>query len=101
MSGRRRHSRFGLASEGVLRMLRDVEVRAGDDGELIVVSREPAIAGDVMSIERMDGYITLVEVVESRLVMHNGFVGYEARLRRISKSRRARRHTPAFDVEKR
>ena len=91
MSRRRSQSRLGLGSEGVLRVLRDVDARNGDDGQVIVVSCQPAIAGDVMTIEQVtgEGVTTVVEVVESRLVMQNGLVLYELRLRPISESRRA------------
>src|SRR5262245_37584243 len=90
MSGRRSHSRFGFGSEGVLRVLRDVDVHGADRSEVVVISSDPAIAGDVMTIELVEGegVTTRVEVVESRLVTDDGRVRYALRLRPISESQR-------------
>lgn len=84
MSGRRRHSRYAITnSEGVLRVLRDVDVRRGNGGELIVVSNEPAVAGDVLTIECVNeaGVTRLVSVVESRPVLVGSSVRHQLRLR--------------------
>ncbi len=51
MFGRRSHSRFTInpASDGVLRILNDVVVQPSDTNQMIAISREPGVVGEVVA----------------------------------------------------
>jgi hypothetical protein len=89
MSGRRSYSRFNLnpSSHGVLRTLRDVTVQRLPDDELVVMGREPAIVGDIMTLDIVDGDAgpdQRVRVLESVPVVVDGSVRHRLRVRRLS-----------------
>ncbi len=88
MSGRRSHSRFTIipASEGVLRILTDVVVQQSDSRELVAISREPGIVGEVLAAQIMSRQGTMhtaVRVAESRPLVSDGTVRHRLRLERV------------------
>jgi hypothetical protein len=83
MSGRRSHSRIRFSdSNGVLRITRDVTVRRGSTSELVAVSSQAGVVGDVMTIALGpdDRSTATVRVIDTRPVMVDGLVKYELRL---------------------
>ena len=89
MFGRRSHARFNIdpASEGVLRVLRDVNVQHLDDDEVVVVARDPGVVGERLTIEIVSGDDSTsiaARVVESRPVVMDGAVRHRLRLNRIA-----------------
>jgi hypothetical protein len=88
MSGRRSHPRFTIspASEGVLRILTDVVVQQSDNNELVAISREPGIVGEVLAAQIMSwqGIMhTAVRVAESRPLVSEGTIRHRLRLERV------------------
>lgn len=73
------------ASEGVLRVLRDVLVQEADDREIVAISREAAVAGEMLTIE-MAGAPSAApvrtHVIDSRPLIVDGAVRHRLRLRR-------------------
>ena len=53
MSGRRSHVRFQMmpAAQAQLRLMRDVTVQRVEGDEVIAVSREPGVIGEVITVE--------------------------------------------------
>ena len=88
MSGRRSHQRFSvLASpEGVLRVMGDVVVQSLSPEQIVLVSRQPGIPGETVSVQSPDDVETLVtaQVLESHPVVIDGSVRYQVRLRQMS-----------------
>jgi len=87
MSGRRNQSRVTFVNaSGVLRVSRDVLVKKVANDELVAVSDEPGVAGDVLmiafSMNEVRETVT-VQVMASRLRLVNGAVKHELKLRRI------------------
>ena len=84
MSGRRSHARFSMlpSPEGVFRVLRDVVVRGAMDEHLVVVSRQPGVRGELLSLHSPDDSESTVvaEVLESHPVIVDGAVRYQLRL---------------------
>ena len=85
MSGRRSHVRFALngVSEGILRVLRGVELQCAEDGSMIALSHEPASIGQRFVVNIPDGHAGLTfdaRVVESRPVLVNGSVRHRLHL---------------------
>ena len=90
MSGRRSHVRFDVipASEGALRLLRDVVVEGMKEDEAVVVSREPGVVGETLTLEiageqASTGHAT---VVESRPVVVDGAIRHRLRLQHAAGS---------------
>jgi hypothetical protein len=88
MSGRRSHSRFTItpASDGVLRILYDVVVQEWAATELIAISREPGIVGEVIALQIVDSRGTMdtaARVTESRPLIADGAVRHRLRLERV------------------
>jgi hypothetical protein len=87
MSGRRNQSRVNFVnSSGVLRVSRDVVVEKILDDELVAVSHEPGIAGDVLTITFSVNQVretVRVLVTASRLRVVNGSVTHELKLKRV------------------
>ena len=86
--GRRSYARFSIepSGHGVLRVLRDVIVQEIGSDELMVIGREAATVGDVMTLElpELDGGTALgVRVVESRPLVLDGALRHRLRLQRI------------------
>jgi len=87
MSGRRNQSRVTFVNaSGVLRVSRDVLVKRVVKDELVAVSNEPAVAGDVLTIafsrDKVRETVT-VQVMASRPRLVNGAVKHELTLRRM------------------
>jgi hypothetical protein len=87
MSGRRNQSRVNFVnSSGVLRVSRDVVVERVLDDELVAVSNEPGIAGDVLTINFSVNQVretVRVLVTASRPRLVNGGVTHELKLKRV------------------
>ena len=87
MSGRRSYQRFDItpSSEGVLRVLRDVVVKQTQEDALLVIGREAAVVGDIMTLEiaELGTNGTEVQVVESVPVLVDGTVRHALRLRLV------------------
>lgn len=91
MSGRRSHVRFEVlqSPEGVLRVMRDVFVQRAGDREVIAVSREPGVLGEVVAIELPADDTSAglqARVVESQPIVVNGTVRHRLRLQAIEAS---------------
>ena len=89
MFGRRSHSRFSisLASDAVLRVLRDVIVQRSVNDEITVLSHEPGIVGDLMVMELPELETTIrvqTRVIDSRPVVIDGAIRHSVRLRKIT-----------------
>lgn len=87
MSGRRNQSRVTFVnSTGVLRVSRDVVVEKVMADELVAVSHEPGIAGDVLtiafSVNQVRETVTVL-VMSSRPRVVNGVVKHELKLKRV------------------
>jgi hypothetical protein len=86
MHGRRSHARFIVASnEGVLNAAWDVVV-VSDEGTLFAFSGEPAIVGDLLTIELIIGDEVehlAVRVEESLPMVDAGMIRHRIRLRRV------------------
>ena len=84
MSGRRSHPRFSVlpSPEGVLRVRRDVTVQWNGTHDLVVVSRDPGVLGELVSVQSValeDEGIT-ARVLESQLIVVDGSVRHQLRL---------------------
>jgi hypothetical protein len=83
MSGRRRHSRIRFSdSQGVLRISRDVIVRRGTGNELIALSGQAGVVGDVLTlaIAADDSEVVRARVLCTRPIMVDGAMTHEWRL---------------------
>jgi hypothetical protein len=94
--GRRSYARFTLepSSAGVLSVLRDVVVQEIGGDEVLVVGREPAAVGDVLTLELTDTSLDSrvnVRVVECRPVVIDGATRHRLRLQRTHGSLDSRR----------
>ena len=97
MSGRRNQSRVNFVnSSGVLQVSRDVVVEQIVDDAFLVVSNEPGIVGDVLTIAYAVNQVretVTVLVTASRPRMVNGVVKHELKLKRTDSQRAARPNT--------
>jgi hypothetical protein len=84
MFGRRSHQRFTVAnaSEGVVQTLRDVIVERIDSEQLVVVSRQAGVAGEILALEMPDAGAPgfEVRVTESRPIVAEGAVRHRLTL---------------------
>src|SRR5438093_1706728 len=83
MSGRRRQPRYVMSNfMGTLRVSSDVTVHHDARGDLIAISDQPRTAGDVLTIELMNGSLvtTSVRVAETRPILENGSIRHWLRL---------------------
>jgi hypothetical protein len=85
MSGRRSHARYTVtpASEGLLRVLRDVMLQSSQDDEIIAISREPGVVGEQLQVEMFDeGASThrAARIADSRPVVIDGALRHRLRL---------------------
>lgn len=88
MSGRRSHSRFTIdpASDGVLRILSDVVAQPSENDQMIAISREPGIVGEVLGVQILTprGTMqTVVRIAESQPFVAAGAVRHRLRLERV------------------
>jgi hypothetical protein len=74
-----------LDAEGVLRVSRDVIVRRGEGGELVAISSEAGLCGELLMIYLVgeSDVGTSVRVVDSRPVVVNGHVRHRLQLVRV------------------
>ena len=90
MSGRRSHQRFAvLASpEGVIRVMGDVVMQSVTPDQIVVVSRQPGIPGETVSVQSPDEVETIVtaQVLESQPIVIDGSVRHQLLLRQTSRS---------------
>ena len=88
MSGRRSHQRFAVIAspEGILRVMGDVVVHSLTPEEIVLVSRQPGILGETVSVQSPDDAEMLVtaQVLESQPIVVDGSVRYQVRLRQMS-----------------
>jgi hypothetical protein len=76
-----------MNAEATMRILREVTVLTDVGHELLVLSTEPAAAGDVFMLDAMANDATVssqVYCVDSRLVLVNGSVRHRLRLKRTN-----------------
>ena len=77
---------MGRSASGELRVLRDVVVQRVDENEFLVIGREAAAMGAVLTLElaEIDAGVPIgVRVIESELVAVDGAMRHRLRLRRI------------------
>jgi hypothetical protein len=87
MLGRRSHARVSIAAgaEGVLSLPRDIAIRAAEDGQLVAISREPGVLGEIVLLALPDeGVNIVVEIIESQPIVTDGAVRHRLSLRRSS-----------------
>ena len=86
MSGRRSHPRFAVlpSPEGVLRVRRDVTVQRKSTDDMVVVSRDPGVLGELVSVQSvaLDDEGITARVLESQLIVVDGSVRHQLRLSR-------------------
>jgi len=94
LSGRRSHVRFEVlqSPEGVLRVMRDVLVQSVGRHEVVAISREPGVLGEIVAFEvsvsaQEPGSGMAVRVVESHPVVENGTVRHRLRLETVGAAR--------------
>ena len=101
MFGRRSHARFSItpASEGTLRVLRDVVLQPSSGGEIIAISREAGVVGEQLIVEvpgsdqvpasdKAEGASdSTMRITESRPIVVDGAVRHRLRLQRASSLR--------------
>jgi hypothetical protein len=83
MSGRRNHTRFTVtpSPQGILRVLRDVVVQSETPQHMVVVSTDPGVLGELVSVQA--GYANagvFARVLESQLIVVDGTVRHQLRL---------------------
>ena len=90
MSGRRSHQRFAVLAppEGVLGVMGDVLMRSLTPEQIVVVSRQPGVLGETVSVQSTDEAETLVtaQVLESQPIVVDGSVRHQLRLRQMSRT---------------
>ena len=87
MSGRRSHVRFAVLQSplGVLRVLRDIVIQSSTEDQIVAVSREPGVLGELVSVQfptRTPGVLR-ARVLESQPVVMDGTVRHQLRLRQV------------------
>jgi hypothetical protein len=85
----RRHARFECEdTEGVLRVLRDVVVRRMKNGDLVATGTEPGQVGEevMVHVTGQKGGDVRARVVDSRLVLVEGFIRHRIRLATVDRT---------------
>ena len=83
MTGRRGHCRYGMTNAAAtVRVLREVTVQNGTDDEVVAISGEPAVAGDVFILDRIVNHAKL----SSRVTRRRQPSGSGERVRPVSAS---------------
>lgn len=104
MSGRRSHVRFQMlpAAQAQLRLLRDVTVQRVEGDEVIALSREPGVIGEIISVEvpmhEAKGE-RRVRIVESSPVTVEGNLRHRLRLKITHEAEEAVLQPVAVDGE--
>ena len=87
MSGRRSHQRFAVLASpgGILRVMGDVVVQSVTAEQIVLVSRQPGIPGETVSVQSPDEAETLItaQVLESQPTVVDGNVRHQLRLGRM------------------
>jgi hypothetical protein len=85
MSGRRNHERYVVMNgDGRLRVVHDVTIWLGDENEFVATSETPAIAGELLVLERQvngETFAVPVYVLESRPMFVSGRLRHRLLLR--------------------
>jgi len=88
MLGRRSHARISLQSgaEGILKLSRDISVRANGDGQLVAISRDAAAIGERVHVLLADDDVDVIaEIIESKPVICDGAVRHRLLMRCTSR----------------
>ena len=85
MSGRRSHTRFSVlrSPAGVLRVVRDIVVQSTINEQIVALSRDPGVLGELVSLQFPDAEAFEARVVESTPVIVNGSVRHQLRLHQV------------------
>ena len=86
MSGRRSHTRFAVvrAPEGVLRVSRDVVVQSTANEQILALSHEPGVLGELVFLQLPEIGALHARVLESVPVMVDGSVRHQLRLHPVA-----------------
>ena len=88
MFGRRNYHRYGVTNaEGHLRVVRDVTVWHGVEHEFLVISDEPELSGEQLTLERIvNGQVMTmdVSVVDSQPAIVDGTIRHRLRLKSLN-----------------
>ena len=89
MSGRRSHQRFALLAspEGILRVMGDVVLESQTSEQIVVVSRQPGVPGETVSVQspHESGTIVMAQVLESQPVVVDGSIRHQVRLQQLNR----------------
>jgi len=89
MSGRRSHQRFALLAspEGILRVMGDVVLESQTSEQIVVVSRQPGVPGETVSVQSPHESETIVmaQVLESQPVVVDGSIRHQVRLQQLNR----------------
>ena len=89
MSGRRSHQRFSLLAspEGILRVMGDVVLESQTSEQIVVVSRQPGVPGETVSVQSPHESETIVmaQVLESQPVVVDGSIRHQVRLQQLNR----------------
>jgi hypothetical protein len=105
MSGRRSHARFAVlrSPEGVLRVLRDIVIQSATPEQIVALSHEPGILGELVSVQlpaqasdlgpcgRGWNGVMRARVHESQPILVDGTVRHQLRLHHIDAAASSRR----------
>lgn len=86
MLGRRSHARvsIGTGADAVLSFARDIAVGLSQDGELVAISRDAGVLGEIVHVAVPDdGMMLKAEIVESTPIITDGAVRHRLSLRRL------------------
>lgn len=90
MSGRRSHARFSVlqSPEGVLRVLREVVIQSATESQIIAVSEQPGVPGEVVAVKMapQDREGLHARVLDSQPIVVDGNVKHQLRLHQIPSS---------------
>jgi hypothetical protein len=90
MSGRRSHQRFAVVAppEGILRVMGDVVVQSVTPEQIVLVSRQPGIPGETVSVQSPDALDSPVsaQVLDSQPIVIDGSVRHQLRLGQVSRT---------------
>lgn len=90
MSGRRSHQRFAVVAspEGILRVKGDVVVQSVTPEQIVLVSRQPGIPGETVSVQSPDALESAVsaQVLDSQPIVIDGSVRHQLRLAQVSRT---------------
>lgn len=89
MSGRRSHQRFALLASpaGILRVMGDVVLESQTSEQIVVVSRQPGVPGETVSVQSPHESETIVmaQVLDSQPVAVDGSIRHQVRLQQLNR----------------